>query len=247
MASVNLCPECLRIGVHCPDHPKIRMISVGYRKARPPRQAANNRKWREFLNLFVFPEEERKLFKVINPKITDVQREAYWRQREEEHRERERLEEIKAIRQQQQERFEQEHKERKEEVKPLTERMLKRFNSQLNGWLKEVKIEPLRIVTHEVLADSSLVMVTLFLAETPEFEFEIPEEIMSIITAKGSHSWIDISEATYLAYQDAVVKVMKRMQGYEENFNKCFKSKVIFYYTTDPIYNEIRRVINRSW
>src|SRR5271157_1188573 len=89
MSAVTLCPECLKIGVHCPDHPKTRMICVGFSKTRAPRQTASNRTWRKFLEMFVFPHEERPLFKLLNPKITDAQREAYWDNQEIERRERE--------------------------------------------------------------------------------------------------------------------------------------------------------------
>lgn len=252
MATVNLCPECLKIGVQCPEHPKIRMISVGRIVARPPRQAANNRKWKDFLERFVFPPEEKKLFKILNPKITDVQREAYWNNKEEERREQERRSEMQAGRQQ--ERFEQErHKieiqarvAQAESEQPFTERKIKALNSQLKSWMSgSKKLEPLRVVQYEIKMDSrspSLAMIILSICESSEFEFEIPDELM-----------VKIENPRELyggggGFAEKIHNSLSKMEEFRDGINKCcFKGKIIFEYILDPSYYEIRRVAAKSW
>lgn len=259
MATVNLCPECLNIGVQCSDHPKIRMISVGGFTARPPRQTANNRKWKDFLERFVFYPEEKKLFKILNPKITDTQREAYWRNREEERKEQERRSEMQARRQQ--ERFEHERSkmeaqariEKFEEELPFTERKIKALDSQLRSWIKGVKkLEPLRVVQHEIKIDSekpSLAMIVLSICESPEFEFEMPDELMILVeNSTKLYEYIhDNPNEAFFVSAKKIRESLDKIEEFRDGINKCFKGKIIFEYVLDPTYYEIRRVAEKSW
>ena len=131
-----------------------------------------------------------------------------------------------------------------EAEQPFTERKVKALNSQLKSWIKGIKkLEPLTVTQYEIKIDPtnpSLAMVVLSVNESPEFELEIPDKLMTLIE---NPSRLYGEEGVAKKIRDSLDKI----EEFRDGINKCFKGKVIFEYILDPSYYEIRRVVAKNW